>query len=88
MIDIEFIKKDNKAIAYDDNKKIGECVYETSDNVWNIIHTEVDNTYQGQGIAKKLVECIIENAKKENKKLIASCSYAKILLERLNKKRG
>ena len=85
MIDIEFIKKDNKAIAYDDNKKIGECVYETSDNVWNIIHTEVDNTYQGQGIAKKLVECIIENAKKENKKLIASCSYAKILLERLNK---
>ena len=48
-------------------EKIGECVYETSDNVWNIIHTEVDNTYQGQGIARKLVECIIENAKKEIK---------------------
>lgn len=85
MIKIKYDEKNNKSIAYDNDKKIGECLYETSDNVWNIIHTEVDNAYQGQGIAKKLVECIIENAKKQNKKLTASCSYAKIVLERLNK---
>ena len=85
MIKIKYDEKNNKSIAYDDDKKIGECVYEDIDELWNIIHTEVDSSYQGKGIAKKLVECIIENAKKENKKLIASCSYAKIVLERLNK---
>ena len=83
MIKIKYDEKNNKSIAYDDDKKIGECVYEDNDKLWNIIHTGVDSFYQGQGIAKKLVECIIENAKKENKKLTASCSYAKILLERL-----
>ncbi len=85
MIDIKYEKENNRAVVYINNKEVGECVYEVGDNVWNIIHTEVDSTYQGQGIAKKLVECIIENAKKENKKLTASCSYAKIVLERLNK---
>ena len=85
MIEIKYEKESNRAVAFIDNVEIGECVYEVGDNVWNIIHTEVDNAYQSQGIAKKLVECIIENAKKENKKLIASCSYAKIVLERLNK---
>lgn len=85
MIEIKYEKESNRAVAFIDNVEVGECVYEVGDNVWNIIHTEVDSTYQGQGIAKKLVECIIENAKKENKKLIASCSYAKIVLERLNK---
>ena len=85
MIDIKYEKENNRAVAYINNKEVCECVYEISDNVWNIIHTEVDSSYQGKGIAKKLVECIIENAKKENKKLIASCSYAKIVLERLNK---
>lgn len=86
MIKIEYKGKEHQSIAYDNDMKIGECVYEANaNNVWNIIHTEVDSAYQGQGIAKKLVESIIENAKKENKKLIASCSYAKIVLERLNK---
>ena len=85
MIEIKYEKESNRAVAFIDNVEVGECVYEVGDNVWNIIHTEVDSTYRGQGIAKKLVECIIENAKKENKKLIASCSYAKIVLERLNK---
>lgn len=44
----------------------------------------MNDAYQGQGIAKKLVECIIENAKQKNKKPVAECSYAKIVLERQN----
>ena len=49
---------------------------------WNIVHTEVDSLYQGQGIARKLVECIISMAKSQNKKLIADCSYAKKVMEK------
>ena len=82
MIDIEFVKEKNKAIALDDNIEIGECVFENLKDTWNIIHTGVDSKYQGQGIARRLVECIIENAKKYNKKLIADCSYAKKVIER------
>ena len=82
MIDIVFDKGNNTAFAFDNNIKIGECVFVEENNTWNIVHTGVDNSYRGQGIAKKLVECIINNAKKNNKKLIAECSYAKKLLDR------
>jgi len=75
MIDIKF--ENNKSVAYDGNNKIGECDFIESNDTWNIVHTEVDNSYQGQGIARRLVESVIENAKVNNKKLVADCSYAK-----------
>ena len=55
MIKIDFIKEQNKSVAYDDNIQIGECDFIEIENCWNIVHTEVDNFYQGQGIARKLV---------------------------------
>lgn len=82
MIEIVFEKKSNKAVAYDNTIQVGECDFLETEEYWNITHTEVDNHYQGQGIARKLVECIIENAKKENIRLIAECSYAKKVLEK------
>ena len=85
MIEIIFEKEKNRAIALDDTTQIGECDFFETKDCWNITHTEVNNEYQGQGIARKLVECIIENAKKENKKLIAECSYAKKILEKYGK---
>jgi len=76
MIKIEFDIKNNKSVAYDENNIVGVCEYIVQEDTWNIVHTEVDKNYQGQGIARRLVECIIEEAKKSNKKLIADCSYA------------
>ena len=83
MIKIEFKIAQNKVIAYDDKLEIGICKFIENENTWNIIHTVVDNKYRGQGIARKLVDCVIENAKKYNKNLIAECSYAQKVLERL-----
>ena len=82
MIEIRFNKDNNKSIAYDNDMQIGECDYIETEETWNIVHTEVSNLYQGQGIARKLVENIIENAKKYNKKLIADCSYAKKVIDK------
>lgn len=82
MIKIVFDKNKNRSIAYDNDKKIGECSFIESEKSWNITHTEVDSSYQGQGIARNLVECIIENAKKYNKNLKSTCSYAKKILEK------
>ena len=81
MIDIKFIKEENRAVAYDNETEIGECKYREIENIWNIIHTGVNSNYQGKGIAKTLVQCIIENSKKYNKEIIAECSYAKKILE-------
>lgn len=85
MVEIKFDKENNMSIAFDGNKKIGECVFIEDEKYWNIVHTEVSDSYQGQGIAKKLVECIKENIRPYNKELIADCSYAKILIERWNR---
>jgi len=79
MINIKF--EINKSVAYDNDLKIGECNFIEDGEVWNIVHTEVDNSYQGQGIARRLVESVIENAKVNNKKLVADCSYAKKVIE-------
>ena len=81
MIDIKFEKENNKSVAYDNNVEIGECVFIETEKYWNIVHTEVNELYQGQGIARKLVESVIENAKNEGKKLVADCSYAKRMIE-------
>lgn len=83
MIEIKFDKNNNKSIAYDNNIEIGKCEFIEIEEFWNIIHTEVSKLYQGQGIARKLVESIIENAKKYNKRIIAECSYAKKVIEKV-----
>ena len=81
MIQIKFNIEEKQATAYDENIKIGECEYIETEGCWNIIHTGVNKSYQGQGIARKLVECVIENAEKNNKNVIADCSYAKKVIE-------
>ena len=81
---IVFEELNNRAVVFDNQTIIGECDYIIQGDIWNIVHTIVDSKYQGQGIARKLVECVIENAKKENKQVIADCSYAKKILEKNN----
>ena len=84
MIKIKFDKENNKSLAYDNEKLVGECEFIELDNTWNIIHTVVSQSYQGQGIARKLVEIIIDEAKRNSKNIIAECSYAIKLIENNN----
>lgn len=37
----------------------------------------VEKEYGGQGIASKLVECLVENARKERAKIHPICSFVK-----------
>lgn len=80
MIEIIFERKNNRAIATDNGKLIGVCDFSENGDEWNIIHTEVNKEYQGQGIAKKLVECIARQTNKTHKRLVADCSYAQKIL--------
>ena len=78
---IKYIKNNNSIEAYINNELIGKCEYIEDNYSINIIHTHVNKKYQGQGIAKELVENVIKST---NKKIIADCSYAKKILN--NKK--
>ncbi len=80
---IKFVKLKNKVIAINNGIEIGECEFIIKENEWNIVHTFVSNDYRGQNIAQKMIEYIIEEAKKENMNVVADCSYAKkILMDR------
>ena len=75
----------NKVSIFNKTKEIGFCEFVEDNDTWNIIHTVVLDEYQGQGIAKKLVDYVILKAKENNKILTADCSYANKVIDNLNK---
>lgn len=61
-----------------DGKIISEITFpKEDDNVVNINYVFVDESIRGQGIADKLMKEAVEQIKKSNKKVIASCPFAK-----------
>lgn len=82
-MEIVFEKENKRVVAKINDLVIGFCKYEEKGSVWNIVSTFVDPNYRGKGISKELVEIVISNARKENKKLVADCSYAKKILEKI-----
>lgn len=80
-IRIVFEAENRQALAYDGDQVIGECQYtmERPDK-WVIVHTGVRPEYNGRGIAKRLVECVIEAARERGAKIIPVCSYAQRMM--------
>lgn len=76
MIRYEFEAEKFRVAAYDGDKCVGECTFVNKENVWHIEHTNVDKEYGGQGIAAKLVECVVDNARKQKIKIQPVCTYA------------
>jgi len=75
---MDFIYGNNRIYLENDNR---ECIAEVtfpdvSENKVNINRTFVDKTLRGQGVADKLLNALVQELKKNNKKAIASCSYA------------
>ena len=68
---------------YSDGKKAGEMTY-TWDGEDRIIinHTEVDEEFSGQGLAKQLVYAGVEYARKNNKKVVPACQYANATIQK------
>lgn len=79
-ISIVFEEAENRSAAYADGKQIGECAFRVSDGAWVIEHTGVRPAYGGQGIARRLVEKVIEAARARNLKIVPLCSYARKLM--------
>ena len=80
-IDVKFDSENCRSVAFDVDKQVGECDYEVSKDGWNIYHTEVLPEYEGKGIAKRLVYKLLEESEKNKVGLMATCSYARKVIE-------
>lgn len=80
-ISVVFEENLNRSAAYKDGNLIGECEFDVNDNKWNIVHTGVRPAFEGQGIARRLLNKVVEEARLRNLKIVPVCSYAKKVLE-------
>ena len=78
---ISFNIRESRSVALYNDDIVGYCQYKEDNNVWSITHTVVKQEFGGRGIAKRLVLAIIEEARKNNKKINPICSYAKKMME-------
>ena len=59
-------------------KQIAEIVFvPTGENLAIIEHTDVDESLKGQGIGKQLVAKVVEKRRREKRKIIPLCPFAK-----------
>lgn len=67
---ILFEREHSRSAAYDGTQCIGIAEYEDGRRL--IMHTEVAPSYEGQGIARRLIEEIIDEARRDGTKIIFS----------------
>lgn len=68
---------------YFEGEKAGTMTYSwAGDDKFIIDHTEVDPKFEGKGLAKELVFAGAEYARKNGKKVIPLCTYAKHTFEK------
>ena len=75
-IRVAFVEAENRSVAYDGDREVGECSFISEDGAWKIVHTESHPDYQGKGIAKRLVFSVTEQAEKRKIQVVPICSYA------------
>lgn len=65
-----------------DGKQIAELDFEVKDGVLNAYHTGVRKELEGQGIAGKLFDDMVSYARKNNYKVLPTCSYILVKFKR------
>lgn len=73
------LKLNNRGHGYflleEDEEQLGEMEVAISGNVLTVFHTEVIPRAEGRGLASKLLNEMVEYARKNNLKVIALCPY-------------
>lgn len=72
-----FTRDGNRFYLGDSDNPRAEITFETVDeNRWSVSHTFVEGSLRGQGMAEQLLDAVADLARREGKKLEATCSYA------------
>lgn len=70
-------------IAQDQDKKAGEMTYsKAGENLIIIDHTEVDSSFGGQGVGKKMVLAAVAFARENKIKVLPLCPFAKAAFDK------
>ena len=78
--------EENKTTYLVNDVVMGEVDYPyINEDTVNIMHTFVDNSLRGQGIADKLMTEVFKYLSKNNVKVVCTCSYAASWLEKHSK---
>jgi len=64
-------------------EKPGRMDYTRNGNIITILHTHVDAVLKGKGAGKQLVDSAVRWAKNNNHKIIAQCSFAYSMMEKI-----
>lgn len=79
----ELLKENQYLLLGENDETLAEIDFPMiKEGVIEITHTIVSPSLQGQGIARKLVEKVLEIAKEKGYRVTASCSYARHYLEK------
>ncbi|MEG1545890.1 MAG: GNAT family N-acetyltransferase [Bacteroides sp.] len=75
---------DNKVNRFEifESGQIAYLQYEEKEDTIDFVHTFVPKQLEGQGIANALAEAGLNYAKREQLKVIPSCSFIKTYIER------
>lgn len=82
MTEIRYEENNHRTAAYEGQDMVGECTYYVIGEVWAIDHTFVNSAYAGQGIAGRLVDELLNQARSKGVKVIPICSYVKSVFEK------
>ena len=70
-------------LEYQQGQRIAEISYVWSDeNTIIANHTWVDDSLRGQGVAKKLLDVLVQFARDKQLKIVATCSYVEVMFKR------
>lgn len=75
---MEFKKEEGRIyLEGEDGKTLAEVVFpDGTDGIPVIMHTKVDGSLQGQGVAGKLMDTVTEELRAKGRKARATCWYA------------
>lgn len=65
-----------------DGTVAGSMVYRPHGEALELVHTEVGEAHQGQGLAGQLARFALDEARRSGRKIIPSCAYIATYLER------
>lgn len=58
-----------------DGRLAGFIDYREQDGAWNLVHTEIEPAFEGRGLASALAKFALDEARREGRKVVPTCSY-------------
>lgn len=65
-----------------EGRPAGQLAYREREGVLELVHTEVDGAFQGRGLAGRLAQAALDDARASGQRVVPSCAYVAAFIER------